>query len=309
MGNRSAASNHATTGLESAPVRPRARASAVRSRIALILALATITIALSGFGASSASALTQVYLNNPTSVSFTEESACYFVVATLECPGGWNRGDVLAAGRSNPGLYLPLQATYTDAASISDSWYPSGGLSGHMAFSAYDPPVGPTIVECSGDVPGFSCSVVDELFAYFHQDDGSSSQLLGASPSADAGFWSGLAPVRGGGVALVPVASYSTPPHGSVRELVVLRTKRGTVIGHGVRTVQFGQRARIEVQLTRGVARMIARGKTIKVEASVTHADGTEGTGVTTSIMLAKLTPALGRVIHVAAPTPGPVKG
>lgn len=298
MSNRSAVSNDTPTGLSSDHLLRRARAVTLRSRLAVVVALATAAIALVSLGASSASALTEVYLNNPTSVSFTEESACFFVVATLECPRGWNKGDVLAAGESNPGLYLPLQATYTEAAKISDSWYPNGGLSGHMSFYAYDPPIGATIVECSGDVPGFSCSVVDELYAYFHQDEGSSSQLLGGSPSADATFWSGLAPVKGAGVALVPVASYSTQRQGQVRELVVLRTKRGVVIGHGEQTVQFGQRAQIAVRLTRGVARMIAAGRNIKVEASVTHADGTEGAGETTSVMLTKLTPAIAHLIH-----------
>ncbi|HTQ67503.1 MAG TPA: hypothetical protein VMI13_02310 [Solirubrobacteraceae bacterium] len=252
---------------------------------------------MSGIGSSTASGLTSVYLNNPTSVSFTQESLCLFTVGTVPCPIGWKEGEVLAAGRSNPGLYLPLQSTPLEAAKIHTEWAPNGGLGGEMTFWAIDSPLAPTIVKCYGNVPGFSCSVVDELFAYLHQDDGS-SQLLGASPSADARFWSGLAPVRGGGVALVPVASYSARAQGKVRERVTLRTKHGSVIGSAQQTLRFGQRAQVEVRLTRGAARTIEAGKRIKVEASVAHADKTEGTGQTTTLTLTKLTPALAKLMH-----------
>jgi len=268
-------------------------------RIALLAALAGAAIALAGLGASSASALTNVYLNNPTSVSFTEESLCLFVVGTVPCPEGWKNGDVLRAGESNPGLRLPLQTTVIEAAKIHDKWAPNGGLSGDMEFFADDAPFGETIVECWGNVPGISCSVVDHLFAYLHQDDGSSSQLLGAAPSAEARFWSGTVAVKSGGLALVPVATYSSSSQGSARERVVLHTKRGVIVGSGEKTIQFGHRADVGVRLTKGVAKMIAHGERIDIEASVEHADGTEGTGETTTVVLTKLTPALERLIYL----------
>jgi hypothetical protein len=284
---------------EAGHVRRRARGGTLRSRIALVLALSATTVALCGLGASNASAVEQLFLNNPTSVSFTQEDLCLFVVGTIPCPSGWNKGEVLPAGKSNPGLYLPLQTTVIEEAKIHAEWVPNGGLSGAMQYLAIDGPFGEALVECYGNVPGFSCSIVDHKFAYFHQDDGAPSGLLGASPSADARFWSGTIVVKGNGVALVPVDSYSTQPQGSVRERVTLHTKRGVVVGTGEKTLQFGRKADVGVKLTRGVAKLIAHGERIDIEASVQHADGTEGTGETTTMVLTKLTPALEKVIQL----------
>ena len=77
--------------------------------------------------------------------------------------------------------------------------------------------------------------------------------------------------------ALVPVATYSTRRRGTVREHVVLRSSGGRFIGRGEKTMRFGQKANIGVRVTSGVARKVACGTSIKVQASVTHADGTVG--------------------------------
>jgi hypothetical protein len=277
---------HGTSGVV-VTVKQTSRSSLGRAPV-LGLAL-SVALVLTGFVASSASALTEVWLNNQTSVPFTEESLCITVDEISPCPEDWREGFVLSAGQSNPGIELDLQVVGAVPAHLQDSWSP-GGLPGNLKFEAIDPVFGPTAVECwSEEMPGFSCSVVHGLFAYIQRST-SSTELLGAVPSADARFWSGVAPVGKGGTALVPVASYSGQRGGKVRERVVLRGGAGKVIGSGEKTVQFGRRTSIGVHLTAGVARMVARGEDITVRASVTHADATEGTGQATTLALTKLT-------------------
>lgn len=266
-----------------------------------VATLAIFAIALSGIGASSALALDFVWLNNQTSVPFTQESLCLFV-DYLECPAEWKEGAVLAAGQSNPGISLVLQVVGVTPAHVTTTWYPSG-ISGHFTFTATDPALSPAFVQCYGDVPGFTCTVVHQLFAYLQTTGSASSGLLGSSSSpVEARFWSGLAPVSRGGIALVPVASYSTRQHGTARERVVLRSASGEVIGRGEKAVHFGARANIQVQLTPRVARAVARGASIKVRASVTHADKTAGTGqAANSLVLTRLTPTLGHLLQLPA--------
>jgi hypothetical protein len=179
------------------------------------------------------------------------------------------------------------------------TWYPSG-LSGHFTFVATDPPLSPAFVQCYGNVPGFACSVVHQLFAYLQTTGSASSGLLGSSSSPVAArFWSSLAPVSSSGVALLPVASYSARQRGTVRERVVLRSMSGAIIGRGEKAVQFGARANIRVQLTPRVARTVARGKGIKVRASVALVSGTAGAGQTTdALVLTRLTPSLRPLLH-----------
>lgn len=86
-----------------------------------------------------------------------------------------------------------------------------------------------------------------------------------------------------------------------MHERVVLRSSSDRVIGHGEKTMQFNQRANIEVRLTSAVARKIARRKSIEVRASVANADGTAGKGQTTTLALTKLTPALRPLLHLPA--------
>jgi hypothetical protein len=150
----------------------------------------------------------------------------------------------LAADQANPGIWAILQVTGATPASFTITCYPSGS-SNYFQVLAVDPPIGPAFVQCSGSMPGFSCSVVDSLFAYLQQD-GSSWLLGGSSSPVEARFWSGLAPVSRGGIALVPVATYSTRRRSTVRERVVLRSSGGRVIGRGEETMRFGQTANIE---------------------------------------------------------------
>jgi len=281
----------------------------VRLRFAVLVIVA---IALGGIGASSASAYDVVWLNNSTSVPFTEGSFCVLVgaVSCAEFPA-WQEGAVLAAGQSNPGISLVLQVTGVTPSAFKDTWFPPSGISGHFEFDAVDPPIGPAFVQCSGDVPGFDCAVADKLYAYFEQIGSSSPEGLIGSPSpqrngssspVEARFWSGLAPVSHGGIALVPVASYSTRRRGTVRERVILRSGSGRVLGRGKKTIRFGTRASIEVRLARGVSRTVASGSSIDVRASVTHADGTVGKGQTTNaLVLTRLTPALRPLLHLPA--------
>lgn len=288
----------------------RAAALSVRSRIATLVITA---IALSGISASSASAYDVVWLNNSTSVPFTEGSFCVLVgsVSCAEFPE-WQEGAVLQAGRANPGISLILQVTGVAPSSFKDTWYPPSGTSGYFEYNAVDPPIGPAFVQCSGDVPGFDCAVADKLYAYFQQVGSSSTEGLIGSPSpkrnnsssspVEARFWSGLAPVSRSGIALVPVASYSTRRRGTVRERVTLRSASGRVIGRGEKTVRFATRANIEVRLAPGVARAVASGGSVKVRASVTHADGTVGKGqATNGLVLTRLTPALRPLLHLPA--------
>jgi hypothetical protein len=252
--------------------------------------MGAVTIAvlmLGGICASSASATDEVWINNPTSTPFTEESLCV-LVGVEPCPAGWRQGAILAAGRSNPGLELSVRVTATFEVKFTDEWHPSGA-SGNFHFQVIDPVVGPVNVQCWGDVPGYSCSVSDGLYAYFHQSG--SSTGLGATQSVEALFAGGVATVSRSGIASVPVESYGTQQHGSVRERVVLRSKGGAVIGSGEQLLRFGQKTDIEVKLSRSVAHMVAAGKSPKVQASVTHANGTKGTGQTTTISLTRLAP------------------
>ncbi len=286
--------------------------AAVRLVRLRIVALVIVALALSGISASSASAYDVVWLNNATSVPFTEGSFCVLVgaVSCAEFPD-WQEGAVLAAGRSNPGISLVLQVTGAAPASFKDTWYPPSGISGHFEFYAIDPPIGPAFVQCSGDVPGFDCAVADKLYAYLQQIGSSSPEGLigspspkrnGSSPPVEARFWSGLVPVSHSGTALVPVASYSTRRRGAVRERVILRSVSGEVIGRGEKTVRFGTRTNIAVRLARGVARTVAGGSSVKVRASVTNADGTVGKGqAVNALVLTKLTPALRPLLHLPA--------
>ncbi len=274
-----------------------------RFRIAAVVMLATVTTALAGIGAPSASADTEVWLNNSTSIPFTEGSLC-ILVGSLSCSlfPEWEKGAVLGAGKSNPGIRLLLQVTGPSAVKFTDTWYPSG-TSGYITFSAIDPAIGPTFVECWGNVPGVSCPVADKLYAYLEQDSSSSSELLGSSPgqsgrsSVDARFRAGVAFVGRRGVAAVPIASYSTKRRGAVRERVVLRSSMGRVLGSGEETVRLGAKGNVEVRLTPRTARPIAGGDDVTVRASVTNADGTAGSGQTTSLTLTSTTSALGRLL------------
>jgi len=274
-------------------------------RLALALVLAIAVAGLCGTTASSASAYDEVWLNNATSVRFTEGSLC-LLVGSLSCSNfpEWEEGSVLAAGKSNPGIRLILQVV-TSPIYFYDTWEPAG-VSGHFKFIAVDPVLGPAYVECygEGDVSGFSCSVADKLYAYLHQDSGVSAGLLGAQPSADATFWSGVAPVNRKGIALVPVASYSRSKQGKVRERVVLRSS-SREIAHAETTLQYGQRAEVEVKLPPSIARLVAGGKSLDVQAAVAHADGTEGTGQSTTLTLTKLTAAEKTRLHLPSSLAG----
>ena len=272
----------------------------VRVRIA---AVAVLAIALGGISASSASAYDEVWLNNQTNVAFTQHSLC-ILVGALQCSeedgGAWLEGAVLAAGQVNPGISAILQLTGPTPVSFTTTWYPSGS-SNYFQVTGVDPPLSPAYITCTGSVPGFDCAVADELYAYLEQDGSSSSLGKGKSSPVEARFWSGLAPVSRVGIASVPVATYSTRRRGTVRELVVLHSNSGTIIGRGEKTMRLGQKAYIEVRLTSGVARKIASGTSVEIHASVAHADGTVGEGQATTMVLTKLTPALRRLLHPPA--------
>lgn len=258
----------------------------LRRRIAMIVTVAAAVAALAGITASSSSAFDEAWLNNDSNANLTEGSLC-ILVGSIACPSEWLEGAVLKAGKANPGIMLPLQVV-TDSVSFSDKWEPSG-VSGVIRFYAFDPVLTPAYVECygEGNVGGLSCSVVDHLFAYIHGDSGSTSGLLGSTPSADVAFASGAAKVNGHGIAMVSIASYSRLQHGSARERVVLHGSKGKELGHGEKTVQFGQRAEIAVPLPAKFARTVVHAKRgLEVQASVEHADSTQGTGETTKIVL-----------------------
>jgi hypothetical protein len=196
----------------------------------------------------------------------------------------------LAAHQSNPGIsYVCSVECY-----VPYDWSPEGEYGfQYFAWIAHDPAIGSAWLQCYGSVAGFDCYVTG-LAAYIEQTNSASSERNGQSP-VEARFWSGLAPVNHSGFALVPVASYSSRQHGTVRELVVLRSKTGAVIGRGAKTMRFDTRTNIDVRLTPSVARTVAGGKSITVRASVTNAHGTVGTGQTTNVLtLTKLTSALG---------------
>lgn len=301
----------AVTNMSRAAVVPVGRfcvgqvAGCLSARLRIAVAVALAVTALCGMTVSSASAYDEVWLNNETSVPFTEGSLCILVgsVSCLDFPE-WEEGAVLAAGKSNPGIHLLLNVV-TSSIDFQDTWEPSG-VSGHFKFIAIDPVIGAAYVECygEGNVSGFSCSVVDKLYAYLHQDSGASSTLLGAQPSADVTFWSGLAPVNPKGVALLPVANYSSQGQGKVRERVVLRSN-SREIAHAETTLRFGERAEVEVKLPPSVAKLIARGKTLDVQAAVAHADGSEGTGQSTTLALTKLTAAEKKLLHLPSSLTG----
>jgi hypothetical protein len=274
----------------------RAAFAKVHYRVA---ALAVAVVMVGGIGASNASAFDEVWLNNASNVPFTQESYC-ILVGAVTCPqednSAWVRGAVLAAGKQNPGIFAILQVVpeFLDP-TLTTTWYPSGS-GNYFTFYAEDPAIGPVIVQCYGNVPGFSCGVVGGLYAYISQTG--SASATGPAPVL-ARFWSGVAPVTRGGIALVPVASYSLRRHGAARERVVLSGPKG-VIATGEKTVRFGTRTEIEVRLPSGIVRALARVESVDVRASVKHADGTVGTGQTTRrLLLTTLTPALKRVLHL----------
>lgn len=267
-------------------VAQRVGAVSLRRRIALLVTVAMAVGAIAGIAAASSSAYDEAWLNNDSNTNLTEGSLC-ILVGSLACPSEWSEGAVLKAGRANPGIMLPLQVV-TSGVNFSDKWEPSG-VSGVIRFYAYDPVVGAAFVECygEGNVGGLSCSVVDHLYAYIHGDSGATSGLIGSTPSADVGFVSGVAKVSRRGVAMVSIESYSRLQHGSVRERVVLHGSKGRELGHGEKTVQFGQRAEIAIPLPANIAKTVAHAKKgLEVQASVEHADATHGTGEATKIVL-----------------------
>lgn len=265
----------------------RVWAVSLRRRIALLVAVALAVGAIAAITASSSSAYDEAWLNNESSTNLTEGSLC-ILVGPLACPREWSEGAVLKAGQANPGIMLPLQVV-TSGVNFSDKWEPSG-VSGVIRFYAYDPVVGPAFVECygEGNVGGLSCSVVDHLYAYIHGDSGATTGLIGSSPSADVGFAAGVAKVNRHGVAMVSIEAYSRLAHGSVRERVVLHGSKGKELGHGEKTVPFGQASQISVPLPSKFAKTVAHAKKgLEVQASVEHADATHGAGATTKIVLA----------------------
>jgi hypothetical protein len=263
----------------------RVALGSVRLRVA---ALSITAIALSGLGASTASASDTFWLNNSTGTSFTQRLDCS---SEPVCPSAWQQGALLAAGQSNPGISVTLGA----GSDFDTNWTTSGGVhQGDFVVAAVDPVFKSAYLNCYGSVRGFDCYVTG-LNAYFQQTGSAlpGRGRHGQAPVA-ARFWSSLAPVGRSGIAFVPVASYSTRRRGAVRERVVLRSPKGAVIGRGEKTVRFNTRTNIDVRLTPTVARTIASGKTVNIRASVTHADGTKGTGQTTkALTLTKLTPGL----------------
>ncbi len=273
-----------------------------RSRAVVVVSATIAGMMLSATVATSAWSLEWVYLNNGTNEALTEESPC-ILVGDLTCPGEWSEGAVLKAHQENPGIRLPLQISVgpddADGIHFEDTWGPR--RPGHFEFVAIDPVDTSAFIEkCEGDVTGWSCSIVNERFAYIHEYASASGGLLGASPSVEAHFAAGLAPVRSGGTALLPVAASSTATHGSIHEHVVLKTKSGKVIGGGKGTVSFGHRTDIDVRLAAGIARTIAGGHVVHARASVKIIGGVKGSGQTTTIELAKLTSALGHVLGIS---------
>ena len=65
--------------------------------------------------------------------------------------------------------------------------------------------------------------------------------------------------------------------------------------------MRFNQQANIKVRLTSGVARKVASSPSLKVHASVKGANPNSGTGQATTLILTKLTPALGGLLHLPA--------
>ncbi len=265
-------------------------AVSLRRRIAVMVTVAVVvSAAVAGITASSSSAFDEVWLNNESNANFTEGSLC-ILVGSVSCSDfpEWEEGSVLKAGQANPGIELLLNVV-TSPIDFTDKWETSG-VSGVIKFVATDPVIGPANVECygEGNVGGFSCSVADHLYAYIHGDTGATSGLIGSSPSADVGFASGVAKLSRRGVAMVSIESYSRLGHGSVRERVVLHGSKGRELGHGEKTVQFGQRTEIAVPLPSDIAKTVAHAKKgLEVQASVEHADATQGTGETTKVVLA----------------------
>jgi hypothetical protein len=252
-----------------------------------------LAAALSVLAVPTAQAEDAFYLESSTGMKFAGE-----YMDVIE-PGCWfgPTGNMIEGNAAEDGS---IRSDISPFDQCSDAWGSAlgFGLNGQnyfgFNFGAYDWGLASATLDCEGrgvesaeaegvnpierlmsaEVDGLTCTI--EWLPGARPSASSLAQR--AVPSWHSRLVSSLAPVANGKAKVK--AQLFGPGRRTVRDRVVLRIRSGRLIGEGVGSTRAGSRpGLVPVPLAPFARRLLAANKELVVRASVTHADGTPGTG------------------------------
>jgi hypothetical protein len=276
-----------------------------RARSSILTLL--LALALGILGVSGAQAEDAFYLESSTGMKFGGE-----YMDSIE-PGCWfgPTGNMIPGNAAEDGS---IRSDISPFDQCSDAWGGAFGfgLNGQnyfgFEFGAYDWGLASATLDCEGrgvesaEIEGVNpierlmSAEVDGLTCTIEWLPGARPSPLRRPLSGDRGYaqeplaakgWhsrivSSLATVRGG-KAKVRSQIFGRPRR-EIRDRLTLRMPSGRLIGRGVGSGETGSRAhRITVPLAPFARQLLAEKKDLLVRASLTHADGTPGSGDETS--------------------------
>jgi hypothetical protein len=213
---------------------------------------------------------------------------------SFSCLGGddiENWGSLGSYKTPTQGYVCCLSFQADDPAIGSASFDQCGGQGAQFEtsqFEYYDTPGTPIEQFMTFEVDGLTCTAdwIPGVSASTPPPASTTrSRATRAAVARHTRFVGGLAKVIDG-VALVPVQSFGRDAGATVRDRVVLRSKRA-VVGTGEATLVVAAKSRrIRVKVAKSVLAKLRVGHELRVSASVSHADGSAGTGDTTARLL-----------------------
>jgi hypothetical protein len=276
------------------------------ARIAALLAAVIAVVLLSAAFAAPAGAEDTFRFDNETGEGFTSSgrdtvpecwSGAHGALAAIGEPA--LNGSIRADVGPFEGCGEEWGASLAYGQTLAESWEDEGrmeywwtGGTGLFGFFAEDPVVGGATVSCPG---GSESPILNEMSAEVDGTTCTVEWLPGAGPSGSARasavaapnakytrFVSSLAPVVDG-MARVAVQAFARRDL-LVEDEVVLRTLGGHVIGRATTLLRVGAKAkRIAISLAPAARKALAQGGDLVVKASISHVDGSKGSGDTTS--------------------------